>query len=52
MKEQDKSTGKELNKTEINKMPDEEFKLMIIKMPAGLERRVEDFSKSFNKEKI
>lgn len=51
MKEQDKSTGKELNKTKINKMP-EEFKLMIIKMPVGLERRVEDFSKSFNKEKI
>lgn len=31
-------------------MPDEEFKLRIVKMLAGLERRVEDFSKSSNKE--
>lgn len=37
-KEQDKSSGKDLNETEISNQPDKEFKVMIIKIPTGLER--------------
>lgn len=33
-------------------MPDKEFKFMIIKIFIGLERRVEEISETFNKEKI
>lgn len=32
-------------------MPDKEFKLMVIKMLTGPERRVEELSEDFNKEK-
>ena len=31
-------------------MPDKEFKVMIIKIFTGLEKRMEDFSETFNKE--
>ena len=30
-------------------MPDKEFKLMVIKIVTGLEKRVEDLSEKFNK---
>lgn len=33
-------------------MPDKGFKIMIINILTGLERRVEELSKNFNKEKI
>ena len=32
MKNQDKNHRKELNETEINNMPDKEFKVMVIKV--------------------
>lgn len=38
MKEQDKTTADELNETEVTYKPDKEFKVMIIKIPAGLNK--------------
>ena len=32
MKEQDKTTARDLNKTDTSNMPDKEFKVMIIKV--------------------
>ena len=42
IKEQDKTSGKELNETEISNRPDKEFRVMIIMVFTGLERRVEE----------
>ena len=55
VKDQGKVTARDLNKREINKIPDKvlkrdkqnsdkEFKEMIIKILNGFEKRVEDFS--------
>ena len=52
MKEQDKNTAKKLNKTEVSNIPDEEFKAMVLNIFTGLEKRVEDLTETFNKEKI
>ncbi|VFV26099.1 Hypothetical predicted protein [Lynx pardinus] len=40
MKEQDKTSEKELNETEISNRPDKEFKVMVIKMLTKLRRRI------------
>ena len=37
---------------EISNLPDQEFKVMVIKMPIRLERRVEQVSENLNREKI
>ena len=50
IKEQDKSSGKELNKIEINSLPDKEYKLMVIRMLTELGRRINEHSENFNKE--
>ena len=50
MKEQDKITARQLNETEISNTPDREFKVMVIKIFIGLEKRVENFSETLNKE--
>ena len=50
MKEWDKITARDISKTEIYNMPDREFKVMIIKILTGLEKRVEDISEILNKE--
>lgn len=39
-------------KTETRNMPDQKFKIMIIKLLTGLEKRIEAFSETFNKKKI
>ena len=49
MKEQDKITATELDKSEISNMPDREFKVMITKTLTGLEKRVEDLIETFGK---
>ena len=49
MKEQDKASEIKLNEMEISNMPEKTFKVMIIKMLTGLEKRMEELSKSFNK---
>ena len=43
MKEQDKVTARDLGKTDISSMPDGEFKATIIRILAGLEKRMETF---------
>ena len=48
-KEQDKITAKELNETEINSMPDREYKIIVIKILTGFEKGVEDLSETFNR---
>ena len=49
-KEQENISEKGLNETKISNMFDKEFKVMIIKMLTGLERRVEEPSETFSKE--
>ena len=50
MKEEDKIIAGDLNRTEISNAPDRKFKVMIIKILTGLEKRVEDLSENFNTE--
>ena len=50
MKEQDKFTAGDLNKREISNKSDKEFKIMIIKILTGLQTRVDDISKTPDKE--
>lgn len=49
MKEQDRITIKKLNEMEINNMPDEKFKVMVIKILSRLEKRVDEFIRSSTK---
>ena len=49
MKEQNKTTARELNETVISSMPDREFKVMVIKILTGLEKRVKDMSENLNR---
>ena len=46
MKEQDKNHSKRANEMEIGKGPDEEFKVMAMKMLIGLEKRVNELSEN------
>ena len=48
-KENDKITEKVLNETKINNMPEKEFKVMVIKILTGLEKKVKDLSEIFIK---
>ena len=48
-REQDKTQEEELSETEIGKLPDKEFKVMIIKMIRELGRRMDEHSEKFNK---
>ena len=50
MEGQDKITARGRNKTEISNMPDRGFKVTVIKILTGLEKRVEDISETLNKE--
>ena len=50
MKEQDKTSEKDLNEMEISNPPDKEFKVMVIKMLTELRRRVNKHSENLNKE--
>ena len=49
MKEQDKTSEKELNEVEISNLPDKEFKVTIIKMFTELRRRMDEHSENFNR---
>ena len=48
MQEQDKTTARDLSKTDINNTSDKEFKVMIIKILTGFKKRVEDIHKILN----
>ena len=54
MKEQDKTPEKQLNETEIGKIPEKEFRIMILKMTQDLRKRmeakIEKMQEMFNKD--
>lgn len=50
IKKQDRTIKKELNETEISKLPDKEFKGMVIKMLPKFGRRMGEHSTNINKE--
>lgn len=50
-KEQDKSLKKDLNKMEVNNLPDKQFNVIIIKVLTSF-RRKEEHSQKFNRDKI
>ena len=50
MKEQTRNTKVQINEEEIGKLPEKEFRIMIVKMIKSLENRMEKMQKSINKE--
>ena len=52
MKEQDTTSGKNLNETEISNLPEKEFKVMVIKVLTRHGRRKHEHNENFNKEKL
>ena len=47
-KEQDKTSEENPNETEINYLPDKEFKAIVIKMLSELRKRIDEHSEKFN----
>ena len=52
MKEQTRSTEVQINKEEIGKLPEKEFRIMIVKMIKNLESKMEKMQESINKDRI
>ena len=50
MKEQPRNTEVQINEEEIGKLPEKEFRIMIIKMIQNLENRMEKMQESVNKD--
>ena len=50
MKEQTRNTEVQINKKEIGKLPEKEFRIMIIKMIKNLENKMEKMQESINKD--
>ena len=50
MKEQTRSTEAQINEEEMCKLPEKEFRLMIVKMIKNLENRMEKMQESINKD--
>ena len=50
MKEQARNTEVEINEEEIGKIPEKEFKLMIVKMFKNLENKMQKMQQSINKD--
>ena len=50
MKEQTRNTEVQINQEEIGKLPEKEFRIMIIKMIKNLENNVEKVQISINKD--
>lgn len=50
MKEQNKTSEKNLNEPEISNLPGKEFKVLVIKMITKLRSRMNKHSEMFNKE--
>ena len=48
-KEQTRNTEVQINKEEIGKLPEKEFRIMIIKMIKNLENKMEKMQESINK---
>ena len=50
MKEQTRNTDVQINKEEIGKLPEKEFRIMIVKMIKNLENKMEKMQESINKD--
>ena len=50
MKEQTRSTEVQINKEEIGKLPEKEFRIMIVKMIKNLESKMKKMQESINKD--
>ena len=50
MKEQIRNTEAQINEEEIGKLPDKEFRIMIVKMIRNLENKMEKMQESINKD--
>ena len=50
MKEQTRNTEVQINEEEIGKLPEKEFRIMIVKMTKNLENKMEKMKESINKD--
>ena len=50
MKEQIRNTEVQINEEEIGKLPEKEFRIMIVKMIRNLENKMEKMQESINKD--
>ena len=50
MKEQPRNTQVQIHEEEIDKLPEKEFRIMIVKIIRSLENKMEKMQKSMNKE--
>ena len=50
MKEQGRNSQDQINKEEISKLPEKEFRIMIVKMIKKLESKMEKMQESINKD--
>ena len=50
MQEQTRNTEVQINEEEIGKLPEKEFRIMIVKMIKNLENKMEKIQKSINKD--
>ena len=50
MKEQTRNTEVQINEEEIGKLPEKEFRMMIVKMIKNLENKMEKIQESINKD--
>ena len=50
MKEQTRHTEVQINKEEIGKIPEKDFRIMIVKMIKNLENKMEKMQESINKD--
>ena len=50
MKEQTRNTEVQINEKEISKLPEKEFRIMIVKMIKNLESKMEKMQESINKD--
>ena len=50
MKEQTRNTEVQINEEEIGKLPEKEFRIMIVKMIKNLENKMERMQESINKD--
>ena len=50
MKEQIRNTEVKINEEEVDKLPEKEFRLMIVKMMKNLENKMEKMQESINKD--
>ena len=48
MKEQDQTIARDQSKMDVSNMPNREFKVIIIKVLTGFEKKVEDISETLN----